>query len=82
MFIALCSTTFFSPVNQRQIRVWYLAGRNVYRLVIVVSTYRPYGTKEGVYDVFYKHIVPTGLKCGDNPNRHASEGFLEQEIFS
>ena len=28
----------------------------------VLYTYRPYGTKEGIYDVFYKHIVPTGLK--------------------
>ena len=33
----------------------------------LVSTYRPYGTKESVYDVFYKHIVPTGLKCGTVP---------------
>ena len=27
-----------------------------------VATYRPYGTKEGVGHVLYKHIVPTGLK--------------------
>ena len=35
--------------------------------LLLVSTYRPYGTKKGVYFVFYKHIVPTGLKCRTGP---------------
>ena len=30
-------------------------------LGFVLYTYRPYGTKECLFDVFYKHIVPTGL---------------------
>ena len=31
-------------------------------LGFILYTYRPYGTKEVLNDVFYKHIVPTGLK--------------------
>ena len=31
-------------------------------LGFVLQTYRPYGTKEHLFGVFYKHIVPTGLK--------------------
>ncbi len=74
MFIALCSTNLFSPV-----------GTICYGLVIssLVSTYRPYGTKKSVYAVFYKHIVPTGLKYWTvRIVMLIQKGFLEQEIFS
>ena len=39
--------------------IW--SGRYVY-VRMNYYTYRPSGTKEGAGHVFYKHIVPTGLK--------------------
>ena len=57
MFIDNVENLHFSPVNQRQIRVWYLAG------TICLSFYAvPTELKRGGTTFFYKHIVPTGLK--------------------
>ena len=66
--IDIQTSVFFSPVNQHQIRVWYLSKSTPNARMafggddMLIYLCRSYGTQEGGPHFFYKHFVPTGLK--------------------